>query len=109
MYRPTFERHSAAFVKAAELSKDAVHSIHQHRQQLTAVEQLAVHLQAKRRTGPSPADGAQLIWRMVQILEKGSETEWVKTIVTVRNQAHCACWLLTLHVASPRAQGVMGR
>ncbi|CAL5229887.1 g13301 [Coccomyxa viridis] len=37
---------------------------------------------ARYRTGPFPADGAELIWKMAQILEKGGETEWVKTIVT---------------------------
>ena len=42
-----------------------------------------MRLQARYRTGPFPADGAELIWKMAQILEKGGETEWVKTIVTV--------------------------
>ncbi len=46
---------------------------------------LSVHLQARYRGRPFPADGAELIWKMAQILEKGGETEWVKTIVTVCN------------------------
>ena len=63
---------------------------------------LSLLLQARYRTGPFPADGAELIWKMAQILEKGGETEWVKTIVTVCIYSiHPVCHL-TLHVALPR-------
>ena len=59
------------------------------------MERPRVHLQAKRHTGPGPADGAELVWKMMQILETGAEVEWVKTIATVRSHTICACWLLT--------------
>lgn len=44
-----------------------------------------VRLQTKYHAAANPTDGAELIWKMLQILEKGNEESWVHTIIDVRN------------------------
>ncbi len=49
-------------------------------------QSLSVHMQSRWSTGSNPTDGAELIWKMAQILEKGKEVDWVQTIVKVHKQ-----------------------
>ena len=48
---------------------------------------LCVRVQAKKNVGHSHTHGADLVWMMLQILEKGEEKDWVLTIVKVRSRA----------------------
>ena len=49
----------------------------------------AVRSQARFYPGAgSCADGSDLIWKMLQILEKGDERDWVVTIVKVCSSLH---------------------
>lgn len=54
--------------------------------ELLGAQSLSVYMQSRWTTGSNPTDGAELIWKMAQILEKGKEVDWVQTIVKVHKQ-----------------------